>query len=71
MMHGVPGPQAETFYQEWRSPSNSRDWREALQIKRSDSSRGFERVGRYIATTLCSLSKLLLDMNGSVYIVLI
>ena len=38
--------QAEAFYQEWRSPSNSRDWREALQIKRSDSSRGFERVGR-------------------------
>ena len=38
--------QAEVFYQEWRFPSNSRDWREALQIKRSDSSRGFERVGR-------------------------
>jgi hypothetical protein len=41
--------QADEFYREWRSPSNSRDWREALQIKRADSSRGFERVGRQLA----------------------
>ena len=24
--------QAEAFYQEWRSPSSSQDWREALQV---------------------------------------
>ena len=51
MSNGLAGPMspsdAKQFYQEWRSPSRgSSEGKELARIKRSDSERGLERVGR-------------------------
>ena len=46
----IAGPmsplQAETFYKEWRSPSQTGERKEAINVKRSDPDRGLERIGR-------------------------
>lgn len=54
--HALAGPmspsQANEFYREWRSPSQSQERKETSIVKRSDPERGLERVGRYIHMTL-------------------
>ena len=51
MSGAIAGPmsplQAQSFYKEWRSPSNRKEWEEATNVKRSDPDRGMERIGRY------------------------
>jgi hypothetical protein len=51
MGHALAGPmspsQANEFYREWRSPSQSQERKETSIVKRSDPERGLERVGRY------------------------
>ncbi len=46
----IAGPmsplQAKTFYKEWRTPSDSVERKESMNVKRSDPDRGLERVGR-------------------------
>ena len=50
--NGLAGPMspsdAKHFYHEWRGPGrHSSEGKELARIKRSDSERGLERVGRY------------------------
>lgn len=48
--NGLAGPMspcdAQRFYQDWKTPSDSSERKEAAGIKRSDSERGLERIGR-------------------------
>ncbi len=65
LSNGLAGPmspkEAKHFYQEWRSPGRRS---EMARIKRTDSDRGMERIGR----SVCTILKLKLFMSALLYI---
>ncbi len=58
LSNGLAGPmspkEAKHFYQEWRSPGRrSSEGRKLVRIKRADSDRGMERIGRCVCVCVC------------------
>ena len=50
--NGLAGPMspcdAEQFYHDWKTPNDSSERKQATRVKRSDSTRGLERIGRWV-----------------------
>lgn len=64
VLSSIAGPmsplQAKAFYNEWRSPSQSIDRKEAKNVKRTDPDRGLERIGRYVVVLVVVVVKFVL-----------